>query len=230
MRLPHKSIMIVRAQADSVSNSESVHVKKRRKRLCRLVELDRKGAFEKGSPIQLSVRFSEDVGVREFATGIGDHPSVSGGVPICLTGDCKREYICPIHDLDDLQKADIAGLAIPAKEREMMLYRQGCSWKDIHNAVIVTNRMIAQRRKKKKAHWDFVSKGLEYLVDPFRIVPKRVQNKLMRASLELSRREKIQYDLEEEAILLRKLDENSMSDSLKSIYIGDTRCFAESRL
>ena len=222
--------MIVRTQADSASNSESVHEKKRRKRIFRLIELERKGAFEIGSPIQLSVSFSGDVGVREFAMGIGDNPSVSRGVPISLTGDYKREYSYHIDEHEQVTKPKEKGnLSISAKEREAMLNRQGCSWKDIHSATAATNRMIAQRRRNKKAHWEFVSNGLEYLANPLLLFPKRAlsssQKKLLRECMELSKRAKLQYDLQEEKILSNiLLDVESSSDSLKSIYIGNMTC------
>ena len=39
--------------------------------------------------------------------------------------------------------------------------------------------------------------------------------------MELSKRAKLQYDMEEETMLSNKLDVESLSDSLKSIYIGN---------
>jgi len=147
-----------------------------------------------------------------------DNSSVSGGVPIGLIGECKREYSCRIHDDNHVSKLADSNLVIPPKDREIILNSQGVSWKEIHNAVQATNYAIAQRRRKKKNKLNGLSKTFEIFVGPSLLSTGHVfsssQRKLLKECLEFSRRTRIHYDLEEEAILSSKVD--SLSLSLKS--------------
>jgi hypothetical protein len=224
LRLPRKSIMTVRTLADSVSNSEAVLEKRRRKQMHRHVELVQKGYFKDVSIVPLSVSFHQAVGVREYGVGIVDNPSVSGGVPIGLTGECKREYSCSIHEYGHME--DHNNLAIPPKEREIILNLQGVSWKEIHNAVQATNYAIAQRRRKKKKNWSYrLSETLENMGSSLLSTGHAMsysQRKLMRESLECSRRTRIEYDLEEEARLSSPVDPTScLLDPLRSMHVDE---------
>jgi len=196
--------MTIRTQDDSVSISETVLEKRRRKKIHRHAVLLQKGYFkDANTTTPLSVSFHPNTVVREYGVGIVDNPSVSGGVPIGLIGECKREYSCSIHEYGHME--DHNNLAIPPKEREIILNSQGVSWKEIHTAIKASNHAIAQRRRKKKKNWSYrLSETLENMGSSILSTGHAMsysQRKLMRESLECSRRTRIEYDLEEEAIL-----------------------------
>ena len=218
--------MTVRTLADSISNSEAVLEKHRRKQMHRHVELVQKGYFKDVSIVPLSVSFHQAVGVREYGVGIVDNPSLSGGVPIGLIGECKREYSCRIHDDNHVSKLADSNLVIPPKDREIILNSQGVSWKEIHTAIKASNHAIAQRRRKKKKNWSYrLSETLENMGSSILSTGHAMsysQRKLMRESLECSRRTRIEYDLEEEAILSSPVDPTScLLDPLRSMHVDN---------
>jgi len=218
--LPRKSIMTVRTQTDSVSTSDTVLHKRQRKKIRRHLELIAKGLViqdnQESATIKLSVSFHPEATVREYAIGLVDNPSVSSGVPIGLVGECQREYSYSTQEYD--QVSDHCRLVISPKEREVLLNRQGISWKEIHSAIQRTNHVLTERRKKKKILRQCISKTVEIITGPSILSSELLfssgQRKLIKECVEYSRRARIQYDLEEEAILSSKINTLSLKPSM----------------
>jgi hypothetical protein len=221
--------MTIRSQAESISDEDTVKEKRRRKRICRFLDLERKGLWgdkNNNSNLQLSVSFGNDVGIRVYAVGLGDNPSVSSGVPICLKGEYIREYSYPRLDYEgehNLGVQRVRSFVIPPKEREMMLHAQGYAWRDIHKASQTVNHIKASRGRNVDRYESF-TRGRGVLMLLMDLVQRRLvlksDKEFIKECIEFSRRIKIQYDLQEEAILSGTIDVESLSIGLRSLCLS----------
>jgi len=152
--------------------------------------------YQDSGVMKISVSFYSEVCVREYAVGIVDN-SVSSGVPIGLTGDCIREYFCSIHDDNHIPNNNVRSLVISPQERELLLNRQGVTWKEIHRAVQKTNHAVTQRRRKKKTPWTFLKLWRQMITSSLPFIGHNFsfsQSKLVMNQQESSRNASIHMD------------------------------------